>query len=130
MMHGFEDVTLSWQDKAYTVPANKQLMLIAKIEAALAGENDEQALAVLFRKNGIPHTRLAAAFGAALRYAGAQVTDEEVYLSIHTDIANKSRQEVAAKMQGMLMALLAIISPPSFKAATSAGKEDDTAKKA
>ena len=127
-MHGFEDVKLSWQDQTFIVPANKQLSLIARIEDALAGETGEQAMAILFRKHGVPHTRLASAFGAALRYAGAKVTDEEVYLSIHTDIASKSRTEVAAKMQGMLMALLAIISPPSFKATVAQSDEATPAK--
>lgn len=111
-MHGFDDVTLSWADKSYTVPANQQLMLIAKIEDALAGDTGEQAIALLMRKNGPPHSRMAAAFGAALRYAGAGVTDEDVYLSIHQDIASGSKMQVATKVNMMILALLSIISPP------------------
>lgn len=127
-MHGFEPVTLTWRGQNFTVPANQQLMLIAKIEDALAGENGDQAMGVLFRRQGPPHTRLAQAFGAALRYAGAKVTDDEVYLSIHTDIASQTSKQVAASMQGMLMALLAIISPPSVRAMTEKTDEEPTAK--
>ena len=115
-MHGFEDVTLTWQGKDYVVPANRQMMLIAKIEDALGGEAGDQAIAVLFRRNGVPHSRMAAAYGAALRYAGASVTDEEVYISIHADIATQSRDAVAALVHRMLMGLVAIISPPTAKA--------------
>lgn len=125
-MHGFEDVTLTWQGNALIVPANRLLMLIAKIEDALAGPDGDQAIAVLFRRNGPPHTRLAAAYGAALRYAGHVVTDEEVYLSIHVDIATMTKGQVAASMQERIMALLSIISPPVVAAAT--GKVDDEKK--
>lgn len=114
-MIGFEDVTLSWQGKDYIVPANKQMMLIAKIEDALAGDSGQQAFTILFRKGGVPHSRLAMAYGAALRYAGAGVTDEEIYLSIHQDIADESRQQVAAKFSMMTMGLLALISPPAAR---------------
>lgn len=114
-MDGFEDVTLSWKGHDYVVPAKKQLMLIARIEDALAGESGLQAVTLLFRREGPPHSRLAAAFGAALRYAGATVSDEEVYLSIHADIAQGSREQVAAKMHAMTIGLLAIISPPTLR---------------
>lgn len=119
-MDGFEDVRLKWQGVEYTVPANRQLMLIQKIEMALAGDTGEQAIAMLFRKNGPPHTRLAAAMGAALRHAGAvTATDEAVYLSIHKDIATMSKAQVAAAMLDLIMALVSIVSPPVFAAATS-----------
>lgn len=128
-MQGFSDVTLGWQGDSFTVPANRQLMLIAKIEDALAGDGGEQAIAVLFRKNGAPHSRLAAAYGAALRYAGADVTDEAVYLSIQSDIATQSSKAVAASVQRMLMGLLAIISPPTAAVMRGETAEPDTEKK-
>jgi hypothetical protein len=54
---------------------------------------------------------LARAFGAALRYAGAQVTDDEVYLSIQSDLAD-GRTDAAGAAQAAILSLLAIISPP------------------
>ena len=122
-MQGFEDVTLTWREQSYTVPADRQLMLIAKLESALAPETG-QAIDVLFRKGGPPHTVLAQAFGAALRYAGASVTDDEVYLSIHQDIAAKSRKQVAYTLQTMILALMAITSPPTARALAAAAKDD------
>ena len=128
-MDGFEPVTLSWQGREFIVPADRQLALIARLEDALQGDGDKSAIEMLFRKGGPPHSALARAFGAALRYAGAQVTDDQVYLSIHTDIASGSAQMAYAKTASMIVTLLAVISPPTFKASTAAAKENETAKK-
>jgi hypothetical protein len=127
-MHGFEDVTIGWRGEQYVVPANRQMLLIAKIEDALSGDTGQQALTILFRKEGPPYTRLAAAYGAALRHAGAKVTDDEVYLSIMTDLAHGTKAEAARVIQGAIIALLSIISPPAAAAVTGkaepAGKKD------
>jgi len=123
-MHGFDDVTLTWRGQSHTVPAKSQLMMIAKIEAALAPDGG-QAVNVLFRNGGPQHTRLAQAFGAALRYAGADVSDDDVYLSIHEDIANRSADQVAATVTNMIFALLAIISPPTARALAQSIKEPE-----
>lgn len=110
-MQGFEDVTISWKGEDYTIPADRQLMLVAKIEDALSQDSGKQAISFLMRAEGPPYSRLAMAFGAALRYAGADVSDDEVYLSIQDDFA-KSKNEVTMKVQGAVMALLMIVSPP------------------
>jgi hypothetical protein len=108
---GFDDATLGWRGEEYTVPADQQLMLIARVEDALEMGGNERALHVLLRPGGPSHTRLARAFGAALRYAGAQVTDDEVYLSIQSDLAD-GRTDAAGAAQAAILSLLAIISPP------------------
>lgn len=110
-MKGFEPVTLSWDGQDYTVQPEGQLMLIAKIEDALAGESGQHAIHVLTRPGGPSYVRLAQAFGAALRHAGADVTDDEIYLSIMEDFASQ-RADVAVKVQGAILALLSIIAPP------------------
>ena len=110
-MHGFDDVTLGWKDDLFVVPANKMLMLVCKIEDALAGDSGEQALNVLMRPNGPPHARLAMAYGAALRYAGATVSDDEVYLSLQSELSTGSAEGVAA-IQSAVINLIAIVSPP------------------
>ena len=129
LMHGFEDVTLHWHGQAYTIPANRQMMLIAKIEDALSGDTGQQATSILFRKEGPPHSRLAAAFGAALRYAGCSVTDEDVYLSIQADLVNKSKAQKTATMQGAIMAILSLISPPLAAAVSGKAEPEPDEKK-
>ena len=123
-MKGFEDVTLGWGGEEYTVPANNQLMLIAQIEDALAGTSGQQAVNVLLRSGGPSHSRLSQAYGAALRYAGATVTDDEIYLSIMEDFASGSNDS-ASKIQGAIMGLLAIVAPPIARAVAA----DEPAKK-
>lgn len=110
-MRGFEPVTLAWKGEEFTVPAENQLRLIAMIEDALSGASGEQAIAMLARPSGPSYSRLAAAYGAALRFAGASVTDDEIYLSIMSDFAEQ-KQDAALKVRGAVMALLAIIAPP------------------
>lgn len=119
-MQGFEDVTLTWRGQSYIVPANRQMMLIAVIEDALSGSSGQQALTVLFRREGPPYSKLAAAFGAALRHAGARVSDEDVYLSMMEDMAHKSKADVTEMIQATIVALLSIIAPPAARALTGA----------
>lgn len=111
MMKGFQDITLSWAGESYTVPADQQLRLIAEIEDALMDRDGTPAVAVLSRRGGPTQARLSAAFGAALRYAGAHVTDDEVYLTLQEDIANMNT-DVQSKIQAATLGLLAIVSPP------------------
>lgn len=131
-MRGFDDVTLAWQGVEYTIPANAQMMLIAKIEDALSGDSGQQALSVLFRREGPPYSRLAAAFGAALRHAGARVTDGEIYLSIQSDLVTKTNSQKTEAIQSCIMALLSIISPPAIEAMNEKpeGAPDTSEKKA
>lgn len=115
-MKGFEPVTLSWSGEDYVVPAESQLMLIATLEDALAGSSGEQAVSMLLRKGGPSFARLSAAYGAALRYAGASVTDDEIYLSIMDDMAKGGGDEVTGKVQNAVLGLLMIIAPPMGRA--------------
>jgi hypothetical protein len=122
-MQGFEEITLGWKGESYKVAPERQLMLIARVEDALSAGTGKQALGVLLQAEGPPYSRLAAAFGAALRYAGATVTDEEIYLSIMGDFA-EGRADAAANVQAAVQSLLAVIAPPmARKIAPSKGDE-------
>jgi predicted ATP-dependent serine protease len=110
-MRGFEPVTLTWKGEKHTVPAEAQMMLIAEIEDALSGNSGIQAISVLMRAEGPPYSRLAAAFAAALRYAGAKVSDQDVYLSIMAGLG-KSDGAIAVTIQNAILALLSIVAPP------------------
>lgn len=110
-MKGFSPVHLSWKGEKFTVPADRQLQLILEIEDALAGASGQQAIAVLMQRGGPSYARLSQAYGAALRYAGADVSDDEIYLSIMSDMA-EGKADAAAKTQTAILALLAIIAPP------------------
>jgi hypothetical protein len=110
LMQGFEDVVLLWQGQEYRVPANSQMMLIAKVEDAVSRDTGQQALAVMLRPEGPPYSRLAAGYATALRYAGARVSDEEVYLALQQGIADQDGAETVFRDQ--VLGLLALLSPP------------------
>ena len=111
MMIGFQDVTISWAGTDYTVPAKEQLGLVALVEDAICAPGEASATLALLRAGGPSHVRLARAYGAALRYAGAKVTDDEVYLSIQGDFAEE-RADVATRLNMAILGLLSIVSPP------------------
>lgn len=74
-MSVFEPVSLTWRGDEYTVESDKVMMLIAKIEDILTlSEVYNYA-----QKGAAPVAKIAMAYGAALRYAGAKVMDDEVY---------------------------------------------------
>lgn len=127
-MQGFEDITIGWGGASYVIPANRQMGLVARVEDALSGDSGRQAISVLMQREGPPYSRLAAAFGAALRYAGAVVKDEEIYLSIMEDFT-KSQSDVAQKVQTVIIALLMVIAPPVGKSLSTASDPEPTEKK-
>lgn len=110
-MDGFSDVSISWKGTEYTIPANNTLMLIARLESILSNGTGEQAINVLLRKGGPPHAILAMSYGAALRHAGCEVSDDEIYLSVQADLANDS-MDAALNLNVAIIGLLGIMSPP------------------
>ncbi len=130
-MDGFSEVTMTWNGEQYTVPADDQLMLVARIESAIRRATGMQALPALLQAGGPDYAALSMAFGAALRHAGADVSDSEIYLSIQADMADQ-QADVAIKVQSSVMALVSIISPPvgSKLRGESTGKKKRAATKA
>jgi hypothetical protein len=123
-MAGFEPVTLSWKGEDFTVPADRVFGMIGQIEEIiLSGESVPAVLLLL--SNRVSQHRLSCAFGAALRYAGASVSDEEIYLSIQDSLANDD-MDGAIALQRSVLAILSILSPPF---AANLAADDDAEKK-
>lgn len=74
-MGSFEDIRLEWAGADYTIRANRVLGAIARIEDVVT-LNELQRFAV---RGTAPMAKIAMAYGAVLRYAGATVSDDEVY---------------------------------------------------
>jgi hypothetical protein len=71
----FDDVSLTWNGEEYKIEAGKIMGAISVIEEVVT----LQELAEYATTGKTPLSKLAMAFGAVLRYAGAKVKDEEVY---------------------------------------------------
>lgn len=77
-MSVFATVTLAWQGKEYQVPPNKMMRTIDAIE-----EHITLSELVSFQTTrSMRFVKLANAYAAALRSAGATVTGEEVYANL------------------------------------------------
>lgn len=74
----FEQVQLTWEGKSYEIPPDKVMGAIAVVEEVVT----LQDLVTYAQKNSHPMSKMARAYGELLRYAGAKVTDEEVYLGM------------------------------------------------
>lgn len=107
----FNEVKISWGGETYTIPAKDQMKLVLQLEEALSGGTGKQAIGVLLSPEGPPYGILASAFGTMLRFAGAPVSDEEIYLSIVSDMA-ESKADVVTKTQAAIVAVLSVIAPP------------------
>jgi len=68
----FEEVGLTWQGKEYTVPADQVMGLVEVVEDIITIEE--------LSGRGVKRAKLARAFAAALRYAGAgKIDHQDVY---------------------------------------------------
>ena len=93
----FEDVKLEWDGKEYTIPSNRVMGLIERIE-------DHLSFSDLLSKN--PKIgKIAGAWAEALRYAGAAVSDEQVY-------AEMFRGATTGQIKTAVFGLMEIMVPP------------------
>lgn len=127
MQDGFEDVRLSWQGETWTVPAERVFELVRRIETILMDGGGVPAFVLLLQKR-VPFGTLAQAYTEALRFAGAEVTGSQVYLSIMDDFAS-NQSAAAEKVQNAIVGLMMIISPPMAAEIIGAGEADGDPKK-
>lgn len=103
-MSRFKRVILEFNGKQYTVVPEKVLGLIDVIE-------DHITLAEIHQDGMVRKTmrfgKLAAAYAAALNYAGADVSAEDVYFAMFN-----VDDQMETKSLNMIIALLTIMTPP------------------
>lgn len=75
----FEDVRIGWNSNTYVVPADRVMGAIAAIEEVVTLKE----LAEYAQRQTMPMAKLSMAYGSLLRYAGANVRDEEVYRAMY-----------------------------------------------
>lgn len=124
----FAPVTVEWQGKQYVIPPNKILGLIGRIESIEvegAGATIPELMATSRRRGTIKLSVLTAAWGAVLRYAGADVSDEQVYAGLF-----ERNGSGAVETQTALLALMSIMLPPSSLADTEAVSKSKKSKPA
>lgn len=101
----FDDIHLNWQGRDYVIPANKVMGAIARIEDVITLTEIYEAS----QQRSVKFSRVSSAYATVLRFAGATVTDEEVYAGMFDG------QSAAAAVRDALTGLLSMMIPPSAK---------------
>jgi hypothetical protein len=95
----FDPVTLHWDGRVYSIPPNRVLGAIARVE-------DTVTLYELYgysKRGTAPLAKLATAFGGLLRYAGANVEDDAVYVGMFSSADNQNAVTTALNVLLSLM---------------------------
>lgn len=113
-MSGFDDIKLGWKGKQYTIPARKALGAIARIEQVITLKE----LTQYAQRETAPMAMLAQAYGSVLRYAGAEVEDEEVYAGMF----GAGGGDMSAAISEAVQALMMMMIPPAIRKRMEAGE--------
>lgn len=108
MPGAFEDIHLGWGGVQYTIPSNRVMGAIARVE-------DVMTLSELYQhgqRETVPLGKIAMAYGALLRYAGAPVSDEDVYAGMFSQGADHLQEQVRSAIEHLCQIML----PPSARA--------------
>lgn len=98
----FQDIELEWEDRVYTIKSHRVMGAIYRIEDIITLQ-EFQKYAV---KGTAPIGKLCGAYGAVLRYAGANVKDEDVY-----DLVFKG-DGAAEEVTAAILNLISMMLPP------------------
>jgi hypothetical protein len=108
----FEKIELTWKGETYVIPPNRVLRAIAKIEECISSAD-------LAKGEHVPFSKAAMAYAAVLRYAGAKVTDDEVYEALWDNNG-------AAGASNVVIALWMMMIPPAQRRKLEAAVETNT----
>ena len=110
----FQEVTLRWGDKDYVVPPDRVMRAIALIEDHVTINQLSEATS----GGKMPLVKISAAYAVVLRYAGANVSDEDVY-----DGMFNGAGQMHVKMMSAIAGLMGLMIPPG-KIVELSKKED------
>lgn len=109
-MGAFADIELEWGDRIYTIKSHRVMGAIARIEDIITLPE----LRACGLRGGAPIGKLAMAYAAVLRYAGATVDDDEVYEKAFANSADGG-------VMVAIMNIMDLMLPKSARAKLQAG---------
>jgi hypothetical protein len=104
----FNPIELEWNGDKFVIPSDRVFGAIARVESVEiegAGATIPELVRVSQRRGTVKTTVLAAAFGELLRYAGADVTNDEVLRGMFV-------ADTAISAQDALLTLMTLMIPP------------------
>lgn len=117
-MSRFEEVGLQWGGKEYKVAPDAVMGLIESIETIITMEEINHML----ESGGIQRVKVSRAYRAALNYAGANVSADDVYASLFES------KKMLENTVNVMVGLLAMMIPPE-SLRSKANPEEVTKKK-
>lgn len=97
----FEEVVLTWKGIEYKIEPDKVMGAIARVEDVITLKE----LGEYAQKGDAPLAKLAMAYASILKYAGAKLTDAEVYQAMFD-------REDNTNILGCINVLLTMMIPP------------------
>jgi hypothetical protein len=97
-MGAFNDIELEWEGRKYTIRHDRVLKCLGQVE-------DIVTLAELqkfYQRETAPMAKIAMAYGAVLRYAGAKVSDEDVA----TGLTSENTEVILTAIMGLLTMMM------------------------
>lgn len=116
-MRGFDDLSFVWKGVTYTLPSNKTLEAIARVEDIITLHELQR----YSNKASTPLGKLSMAYGALLRFVGVKVSDVEIYEAMF-GIGKDADPKVIAES---VITLISMMVPP---AAMQSAKEREVGK--
>ena len=118
----FEPVTMTWGGRDYTIPADRVMRAIASVEDVFTLVDLHRYMAT----GSPPLAKISSVYAMLLRYAGAKVSDEEVYAGMF----DKESGSLQANATNAIMVLLQLMLPPGHlkMSASKEGAEGDAGK--
>ena len=110
----FTDIELEWAGSTYTIKGQRVMRVISLVEDVITMPE----LQAYSSKGTYPLAKLCTAFASVLRFAGARVTDEEVY-----ELAYSGEKEQEAVIMAT-MDLMKMMLPASARAKAEAAMAD------
>lgn len=108
----FNEIRLSWDGREFVIPAERVMGAIAEVEEVATFPD-----LVIMTRGGRPNvSKVARAYAALLRYAGAALSDEEVYAGMFR--AGETHTQVLTALNALVMLMMP---PTAIAEATSEG---------
>lgn len=98
----FEEVVVVWRENEHRIPPGRVLGAIAVVE----DEISMGRLAEANKTSDYPLAKIAKAYGALLRYAGAKATDDEVYAALFDKTQDTFRGNVIDRVHTLLLMMV------------------------
>lgn len=109
----FDDVTLDWKGRTYRIKGTRLMGAIKQIEREITLFE----LIQYAQRETIPIATLSSAFAILLRYAGASVTEEEIFKEFDEVMQNS--------IMNLVHLLVELMTPPKLRAKMQAEPVDE-----